>query len=132
MIEVYTDGSTNEMMQCSSIGIYIKNGQEQYEFSFTIPYCSNHEAEFYAVQKALEICIEKYPNDILSFRTDSQIVVDAIDKNHVKNKQFEAYMRNIHNLSQSFPLFFIKWIASSQNTHADNLAKKACKEHKKS
>lgn len=125
MIEVYTDGATNEKIGKSGAGVYIKLEGQFFEYSFPIRHMSNHEAEFYAVVKALEVCEEKFPDEILSFLTDSQIVVDAIEKNHVKNELFKPYLEIIDEKSTKFPFFFVKWIPSKQNAHADRLAKEA-------
>lgn len=125
MIEVYTDGATNEKIGISGAGVYMKANGQTYEFSYPLPKMSNHEAEFTAVLKAIEFCAEKFPNEILSFHTDSQIVVDAIEKHYVKNPLFKPLLEKIMEKVALFPYFFIKWIPSKHNTHADRLAKKA-------
>lgn len=125
LIEVYTDGATNEKLGVSGAGVYIKVNGQTYEYSYSLPKMSNHEAEFTAVLKALEICEEKFPNEILSFQTDSQIVVNAIEKSYVKNALFKPLLTEIMEKAATFPYLFIKWIPSKQNLHADRLAKKA-------
>ncbi|MGX4668837.1 hypothetical protein JNUCC74_06445 [Cerasibacillus sp. JNUCC 74] len=47
---------------------------------FGLGILSNHEAEFYAVIHALIVYKEKFPDEILAFRSDSKLVVDAIEK----------------------------------------------------
>lgn len=125
MIEVYTDGASSGNPGISGAGIYILANEKTYEFSIPLGVMSNHEAEFYAVIKALEICVEQYPKEILSFRSDSKVVVDVIEKNFTKNKQFEPLLAEINKMSKSFPHFFIKWIPGTSNYHADRLAKQA-------
>ena len=125
MIEVYTDGATNEKLQLSGAGVFIKADGKFYEYTFPLKNMSNHEAEFIAVVKALEICMEKFPGEILSFHTDAQVIVDAIEKTFIKNDLFKPYLEKIIYISAKFPYFFIKWIPSKQNFHADRLAKKA-------
>ncbi|MGN8647024.1 ribonuclease HI family protein [Gracilibacillus sp. HCP3S3_G5_1] len=125
MIEVYTDGASQGNPGPSAIGIYIKSGREQIEEYQFIGEYSNHEAEFIAVIKALEICKERFPNDIISCRSDAKVVVDAIEKKYVKKAIFHTYLNQINQLSSSFPHFFIKWIPEKQNQHADELARKA-------
>src|SRR5690625_5123324 len=92
LIEVYTDGATNDTLRISGAGVYIKGLGQFFEYSFPLAKMSNHEAEFIAVLKALEICEEKFPDEILSFHTDSQIVVDAIEKKFVKNPLFKILL----------------------------------------
>ncbi|GEL76082.1 ribonuclease HI family protein [Tenuibacillus multivorans] len=125
MIEVYTDGASKGNPGLSGAGIYIKTKGVNHEYSFPLGTQSNHEAEFKAVIKALEICQESFPDEILSFRSDSQIVVDVIENEYTKNKTFQPYLEEIQEKSGAFPHFFIKWIPSSQNKHADQLARKA-------
>lgn len=125
MIEVYTDGATNEKIGISGAGVFIKANGKTYGLSYPLPKMSNHEAEFTAVLKAIEFCEEKFSNEIISFHTDSQIVVDAIEKHYVKNSLFKPLLEKIMEKVTLFPYFFIKWIPSKHNTHADRLAKKA-------
>lgn len=125
MIEVYTDGASNGNPGISGAGVYIKAYGKQYEYSIPLKEMSNHEAEFHAVNKALEICLEKFPDEILSFQSDSQIVVTAVEKRFAKNPIFKQLLDEIMEKANQFPHYFIKWIPGKQNFHADQLAKKA-------
>ncbi|WP_096274150.1 ribonuclease HI family protein [Paucisalibacillus globulus] len=125
MIEVYTDGASKGNPGISGIGIYIKAHGERFEFSFPLNEMTNHEAEFHAVIKALEICEEKFPNEILSFRSDSQTVVSVVDNDFTKNKTFLPLLEIIREKVTKFPYFFIKWIPEKENGNADRLARKA-------
>src|SRR5699024_5957115 len=107
----------------------IKTSTDVLEYAIPLGDMDNHEAEFHAVLKALAICTEKFPLDILSFRSDSKTVVDAIEKNFTKNKTFKPLLAAIREKSATFPFFFIKWIPSRQNTHADRLARKAIRKN---
>ncbi len=127
MIEVYTDAASQGNPGPSGIGIYIKTGQLQLEECLFIGEFSNHEAEFIAVIKALELCKERFPDEIISCRSDAKVVVDAIERNYVKKDVFQSYLNQINHLSSSFPYFFMKWIPEKQNKHADELARKALK-----
>ncbi|GAE91414.1 RNase H [Gracilibacillus boraciitolerans JCM 21714] len=126
MIEVYTDGASKGNPGPSGIGIYIKQGENQIEEYHYIGVYTNHEAEFLAVIKALEYCGgEHFPTEIISCRSDAKLVVDAIEKNYVKNQIFISYLNQINSLINIFPHFFIKWIPQKQNKRADSLARKA-------
>lgn len=125
MIEVYTDGASRGNPGLSGAGIYIRANGESYEYAFPLGILSNHEAEFKAVIKALDICRENFSNHILSFRSDSQVVVDTIEKNHTNNKRFLPLLQQIREKENDFPHFFIKWIPNKKNKQADTLAKKA-------
>lgn len=130
MIEIYTDGATNESSKRSGAGIYLKLNGKTTSLSIPLPYVSNHDAEFLAVIEGLEYCAQHYPDEIISIRTDSQIVVDLIENKEKNNKLFAPYMQKIRALILEFPYVFSKWIPSAENYHADKLAKEACEKQK--
>jgi ribonuclease HI len=124
MILVHTDGASKGNPGPSGAGIYIK-ADKTYEYAIPLGILSNHEAEFHAVIQALDICLNKFPNEILSIQTDSQVVVDVIEKEFTKNIQYQALLKIILEKMGRFPYVFVKWIPNKQNPHADRLAKKA-------
>lgn len=129
MIIIYTDGASDGNPGKSSAGIFINNNGHVLEYTISLGIMSNHEAEFWAVIHALKICREEFPNNILSLRTDSKIVVDTIEKDYTKNEKFIPLLKIIRHLSEAFPYVFIKWIPAEQNRHADLLAKRVLNEH---
>jgi ribonuclease HI len=130
MIEVYFDGASAGNPGPSGAGVFIKvNGQVE-RFSTPLPEMSNHEAEFHALLSALEICVQRGYRTV-SFRTDSELVNRAIEKKFVKNKAFAPLLEKAIKLTEQFDLFFLKWIPSSENKNADQLARSAIyKSHK--
>ncbi|WP_221564752.1 reverse transcriptase-like protein [Alkalihalobacillus sp. TS-13] len=125
MIDVYVDGASSGNPGPSGAGIFIKglpNGPESY--SIPLGVMTNHEAEYHAVIHALKICIDKQYK-IVSFRTDSQLVEQAVDKEYVKKNLYQPLLQQILHLKDELDLFFIKWIPSSQNKNADKLARAA-------
>jgi len=125
MIEVFTDGASKGSPGISGAGIYIKSQDNQEAFSIPLAEMTNHEAEFFAVIEALKICLEKYPKEIISLQSDSQLVVQAIEKQFVKNKLYQPLLEEIIEKTAHFPYVFAKWIPANQNAHADRLAKQA-------
>ncbi|GAA0446455.1 MAG: ribonuclease HI family protein [Bacillota bacterium] len=125
MIEVYTDGAANGDPGPSGAGIFIKKGKNNYHYAYPLGILSNHEAEFFAVIQALELCRKEFPEEILSFRSDSKLVVDVIEKGFTKNQKFLPLLQKIQEEAAHFSFFFIKWIPEKQNFHADKLSKKA-------
>lgn len=125
MIEVYTDGASRGNPGLSGAGIYFKANGKKKEYMYPLGTLSNHEAEFYAVIKALTLCHSLYPNQILSLRSDSQVLVDSFEKEFTKNKTYKPLLKQINQLKQGFPYVFMKWIPSKTNYHADQLAKQA-------
>lgn len=131
LIEIYTDGASSGNPGPSGCGIVIKIDKKVYEFAYPLGEISNHEAEFQAVIKALELCKRQYPEEILSLRTDSKVVVDTIERNYTKNETFLPLLERIQTLAEGFPYFFVKWIPEKQNQHADRLAREIVYQSKK-
>ncbi|WLD91518.1 reverse transcriptase-like protein [Alkalihalobacillus sp. AL-G] len=125
MIEIYIDGASSGNPGPSGAGIFIKGlstGPETY--SVPIGIMTNHEAEYLALIHGLTICIEK-GYKVVSFRTDSQLVEQAVEKEYVKKNLYQPLLQQVLFLKDELDLFFIKWIPSSQNKNADELARKA-------
>ncbi|MFD1738445.1 reverse transcriptase-like protein [Bacillus salitolerans] len=129
MIEVYIDGASAGNPGPSGAGIYIKGNGILEKHSIPLGIMSNHEAEYYSLIKALEICIVRKFH-LVSFRTDSQLVDRAMEKEYVKNKQFIPLLEKAMELSKQIDLFFIKWIPSEENQMADKLAREAIRQNK--
>jgi ribonuclease HI len=124
MIEVYIDGASAGNPGPSGAGIFIKGNGLNERFSIPLGNMSNHEAEFLAFIHALKICLKnKYT--IVSFRTDSELVNRAVEKEFAKNRQFSPLLEEALRLTRKFDLFFMKWIPSTENKVADELARKA-------
>lgn len=124
MIEVYIDGASAGNPGPSGAGIFTKHGGEVERYSIPLGVMDNHEAEYWALIKALEICCKEI-NQTVSVRTDSQAICSAMEKEFAKNKKYAILLEKALHLSRRFPLFFIKWIPSTQNKSADELARKA-------
>ncbi|MGG5253868.1 reverse transcriptase-like protein [Neobacillus sp. SM06] len=129
MIEVYIDGASAGNPGPSGAGIFIKGQGIHEKHAIPLGVISNHEAEFHALIKALEICLENNYKAV-SFRTDSELVNRAVEKEFAKNKQFAPLLDNALLLSKRFELFFMKWIPSRENKVADELARKAIRANK--
>jgi ribonuclease HI len=130
LIEVYIDGASAGNPGPSGAGIFIKGHGSADKFSIPLGIMSNHEAEYHALIKALEICLEKgYTDSVISFRTDSELVNKAIEKKFVKNKLYSPLLEEALSLSKQFDLFFMKWIPSIENKVADELARLAIRKN---
>lgn len=128
MIEVYIDGATAGNPGPSGAGIFIKGNGIVERFAIPLGTMTNHEAEYHALIKALEICIER-DYQVVSFRTDSELVNKAIEKEFAKNKTFAPLLEKALELSRQLELFFMKWIPSSQNKVADELSRLAIRKN---
>lgn len=118
------DGASAGDPGLSGAGVFIRGHGTAEKYSFPIGIMTNHEAEYHAFIKGMEICIEKEYR-VASFRTDSQLVDRAIEKQFVKNKKYCELLHRIIQLSKQFDLFFVKWIPSKENKVADELARAA-------
>ncbi|KAB7708973.1 reverse transcriptase-like protein [Bacillus aerolatus] len=128
MFEVYTDGASTGSPGLAGAGIFIKDGSHVDRYSFPLGVRDTHEAEFIAVIKALELLKEKQAATV-SLRSDSQTVVQAIEKEYIHKDLYKPLLTEILTLSKVFPLFFVKWIPSKEN-RADGLAREAIRQNK--
>lgn len=124
MIEVYIDGASAGNPGPSGAGIFINNNGVVERHSIPLGVMENHEAEYWALIKALELCSNEKTQTV-SFRTDSQAIWSAMEKEFAKNKKYAILLEKALLISKELSLFFIKWIPSSQNKAADELARKA-------
>ncbi len=131
MIEVYIDGASAGNPGLSGAGIFINNNGTVERYSIPLGEMENHEAEYYALIKALEICVANH-YQIVSFRTDSQAIYLAMEKEFAKNKKYAPLLAQALVLAEKLDLFFIKWIPSIENKSADQLARRAIRLNKES
>ncbi|WP_203246503.1 ribonuclease HI family protein [Sporosarcina beigongshangi] len=124
MLEVYVDGASAGNPGKSGIGIYIKGEGHQLRFSEPIAPTDNHSAEFQALLRGMEEAA-KLTTGIVSVRSDSQIVVMAVEKEFVKNEAHKHILAQILAIATTFDFFFIKWISDADNRAADALAREA-------
>jgi ribonuclease HI len=123
MIEVYIDGASAGNPGPSGAGIFINNNGVVERHSFPLGNMENHEAEYNALIKALEICVAS-DYLVVSFRTDSQAINQAIEKRFAK-KKYAPLLNEALKLADQLELFFVKWIPSIENKAADELARRA-------
>lgn len=105
MIEVYIDGASAGNPGPSGAGIFIKNNGKVERYSIPLGNMENHEAEYRAFIHALEICIEKGYKTV-SFRTDSQLVNRAVEKEFVKIKSLLPCLKMLWSLQDNLICFY--------------------------
>ncbi len=128
MIEVFVDGASAGNPGKSGIGIFIRGEGHSIKISENIAPTNNHTAEFKALLRGLEE-VSKLSKGLVSARSDSQVVVTAVERKFVKNELHKEYLSKILAIIHTFDLFFIKWIPSAENNAADALARQGI--HKK-
>ncbi|GKV67251.1 MULTISPECIES: reverse transcriptase-like protein [Sporosarcina] len=131
MLEVYIDGASAGNPGLSGIGIYIKGEGQDLRISEAIEPTNNHSAEFQALVRGLEEAV-KFTDGMVSVRSDSNVVVQSMEKEFTKNEQYAPFLQQALKLAKHFDLFFIKWIPDSSNRTADSLARQAIQVQKKS
>lgn len=124
MLELYVDGASAGNPGKSGIGIFIKGEGHSIKISEPIEPTNNHTAEFKALLRGLEE-VAKLTDGIVSARSDSQVVVMAVEKEFVKNDAYKEYLIKILDIARTFDHFFIKWIPDGKNRAADALAREA-------
>lgn len=124
MIELYIDGASAGNPGKSGIGIFLKGEGHHILLDEKIEPTDNHSAEFQALIRGLEEAAKR-TTGIVSARSDSQIVVQSVERQFVKNPLYKKYLADILRLTEQFDYFFIKWIPTAENRAADALAKKA-------
>lgn len=122
MAKVYIDAAARtEPTLAASAGIVIDD-DNTYTFSHCLGAVDNHEAEWLSLIHALTFCREKNITQVIVY-TDSQIIVDSIEKRFVKNTVFKPLLNQVLSLENHFTLMLISHLARKNNIHADKLAK---------
>ena len=129
MIKVYTDGATEghngklgTVTHCG-IGIHC----EKFNYSERIEAISNNEAEYHALIKGMEICLERGYKEV-EFYCDSMIVVSGAKKDkRTNNERMNAFRGKVHLLKYQFDKVSFTWIPREKNGKADYLSKKCLK-----
>jgi ribonuclease HI len=127
MIEVYYDGASAGNPGPSGAGVFVIANGEVERISVPLPVMTNHEAEFHAFIEALKICRDR-GHKMVSFRTDSEMVNRAVEKEFAKNQAYAPLLREVLTLMKTFELCFLKWVPSKENKTADELARIAIRQ----
>ncbi|WP_114570938.1 ribonuclease HI family protein [Exiguobacterium flavidum] len=127
MVELYFDGAVRPSNDDAAIGLFCKTSSgEVIERSYRITATNNHEAEFQAFEKAVDLAEElaEAGEGMFSFRTDSEAVSLAVEREFTKNKRIQVVFEPTLERFNRLPLAFLKWIPSNDNK-ADRIAKAA-------
>lgn len=127
MITINGDCAFRQKDQETGIGINIVKDKVQSHYKYFIPdLMDNHIGEFLALSLALDIIIEKQDNQqMIQYLTDSKIVIQSLEKDYVKNPEYQEIFQLIQKKVKQIPLFFYKWIPDKENATADRIARQA-------
>lgn len=129
MIRVFCDAAFKpETLEVGLGYTYMYNEKRVQRKYYISQLADNHIAEFKCIRLALEELVKKGLNsELVTLHSDSQIVMDSIDKAFVKNDLYKDELTLILNLINQFSMIFCQWIPESQNRSADHLARQALK-----
>lgn len=128
MIEIFTDGGSRNNPGDAGLGAYItKDGVVLAELSEYLGKQTNNFAEYTAVIRALEWCLENgLSSEPLSFKMDSKLVVEQVQGNwKVKEPTLKPLVARVRELAAAFPRVTFAHVRREQNKEADRLANEA-------
>ncbi|GEK89754.1 ribonuclease HI [Alkalibacterium putridalgicola] len=133
MLRIYSDAAVSPKEHLAGAGLVIV-GEGVYE-QLSIPLSStedNHLAELMAFHHAVNWPIEQDRlKEWTIFHTDSQLVAQAIRKNHMKSSTYKEIFDEIIASLEKLSFYEVKWIPEKENKGADNLAKQALAKQRK-
>ena len=120
MIKLYTDAGLNTNLNLGVVSFVIRLDNKIYTDAQVQNSDDNHFLEFMALKIALDKIIKNHWNDeIVLIHSDSQIVVDSVEKRY--SKHYQAILDEILQNLEEFPSYFIKHIADKDNREAHAL-----------
>jgi len=125
---LFTDGACefdNEYKPINAgIGGVIKlKNQTIFSFSENVGVKTNNEAEYLALIKGVDLCLENNISKISIF-ADSELIVRQINGDYkVKNERMAALHKKTHELLSKFNSWDINHVLRDKNTEADDLSK---------
>jgi ribonuclease HI len=131
MISIWTDGGARSNPGPSGIGVMARRGGKDGEVVFTVSEylgtATNNFAEYTAVIRAMETCVEKkLEAESLEFFLDSKLVVEQVQGNwKVKEATLRPLVARVQELTEHFPSVTFTHVRREYNKEADLLANEA-------
>ena len=127
MIRVRTDAAVNGNPGKVGIGIEILYQKQQFLFKeCSDQLMDNHQAELWAIYRALMILQEKeWHHELIFLNSDSKFAMMAIEKNYTKQVAYQEILKKVQKERKKFPRLFLEWIPEKENRGADQLARQA-------
>jgi len=127
MLKLYTDAATKGNPGLGGAGILIVSQTDQIQLHYPLPEMSNHEAEFHAAILGFDYLLAHGPlPDMLSYYTDSRLVIDALDKRYAKH--YPALVSDLLARVDQFPLVIWQWASDKNNHGAHSLAQQGLRQ----
>ena len=127
MIRVRTDAAVNGNPGKVGIGIEILYQKQQFLFKeCSDQLMDNHQAELWAIYRALMILQEKeWHHEVIFLNSDSKFAMMAIEKNYTKQVAYQEILKKVQEERKKIPQLFLEWIPEKDNRGADQLARQA-------
>ncbi len=117
MIKLYTDAGLNTNLNLGVVAFVIKQNNKFYSEAFEQDFNDNHYLEFLALKVALKKIIENnWNDDPIQIHSDSQIVIDSLNKKY--SKHYQPILDEILIELESFPFYFAKHVSDKENSAA--------------
>lgn len=128
MLKLFVDAAFQPKNKSAGIGIIIQgDNSERNEFKYFIAEVNdNHEAEFIALWLGLnKIDSDAYDSQFIVMYSDSQIVVDSVEKEYAKKEIYLHWLTKILKQLNKSKGYFINHSNERMNSGVDALAKQA-------
>ena len=120
MIRLYTDAATKGNHGIGGIGILVVAPGVHDQTHAPLPEMSNHEAEFAAAKAGFERLLALKLSGMVSYRSDSRLVIDALNKGYAKH--YATELTELLAVVDRFDPVICQWIPERQNHGAHALA----------
>ena len=112
MIKLYTDAASKNNL--SSAGILLVHDKKQIQLSQPLSASGNHQAEFQAAIAGFKQALSQFANEeTVFFYSDSQLVIDSLNKNY--SKHYQELLAELNRLIDSFKLVVWQWVPEKDN-----------------
>ena len=127
MLKLYTDAATKGNTGIGGVGVLIVNDHDQVQLHLPLPAMTNHEAEFHAALAGFDYLLAHQLNTgLVSYATDSKLVLDALDKRYAKH--YPALLAALLERTDRFPNLITQWVPDRVNQGAHQLAQLGLRE----
>ncbi len=122
--KLFTDGASQLDRNNAGIGGLLKSGQDiVFSFAENIGDCTNNEAEYLALIRGIELCIENKILDVKIF-CDSELIVRQVNGDYkVKNERMIKLHARTLDLCSMLNNWSVSHVLRDKNTEADLLSK---------
>ena len=135
MIHIYTDGACQKKQGGYAVVLYQTkwDHEKQMDIPTTVLLeiggflgeCTSNEAEYYAIEVALDLAQRIGLENVL-IHSDSELIVKQLNGQYqIKADNLKTLALRIHLKAKQFKHVYLKWVSREENTDADRVAKTA-------